>query len=171
MSFKYIQRVLYDFRINMLVGSSTLLLYSKYLIQINVKFACFKIHNRLLVVKYYFMLFKVFFFNVKCYYICVVLTLKQNWYTHPKHCHLTFLHVCFHRTIHLAVNSTASCLNRCCAFMCCLDGPDLGNSSSEFDVFLNLNLETAKTLQRLKTCYPANKCVFCLIYVIAHGLL
>lgn len=75
MSFKYIQRVLYDFRINMLVGSSTLLLYSKYLIQINVKFACFKIHNRLLVVKYYFMLFKVFFFNVKCYYICVVLTL------------------------------------------------------------------------------------------------
>lgn len=46
----------------MLVGSSTLLLYSKYLIQINVKFACFKIHNRLLVVKYYFMLFKVFFF-------------------------------------------------------------------------------------------------------------
>lgn len=61
MSFKYIQRVLYDFRINMLVGSSTLLLYSKYLIQINVKFTCFKIHNRLLVVKYYFMLFKVFF--------------------------------------------------------------------------------------------------------------
>lgn len=61
MSFKYIQRVLYDFRINMLVGSSTLLLYSKYLIQINVKFACFKTHNRLLVVKYYFMLFKVFF--------------------------------------------------------------------------------------------------------------
>lgn len=45
----------------MLVGSSTLLLYSKYLIQINVTFACFKIHNRLLVVKYYFMLFKVFF--------------------------------------------------------------------------------------------------------------